>query len=289
MARWDDVRTFLAVLRHGSHARAGRALGVDPTTVARRLAALEAELSTGLLARTPSGLTATPAGRALAGAAERMEAEMLAAERELVGRDARLEGEVRISAGDAITAHLLVPWLLELQWAHPRITLAFHASNEAVDLVRREADVAVRLHRPRERSLVAVRAGDLPFAVYGGQPYLQRRDRPRAMRDLVHHDWIGWDASLAATPPSRWLARHVPSEAVRARASTTTALVAACAAGYGLTVLPTFAAMVDPRLVPVPVPAPPPGREVWIVTHADARRSARVRAVVEWLRERFRQ
>jgi DNA-binding transcriptional LysR family regulator len=287
VTNWDDLRIFLAVLRHGSHSRAGRALRVDPTTVGRRLAALETDLGTALFERTPAGLTATPAGQLLGRRAERIETELLASERELSGRDARLEGEVRITAGDAITTHLLVPWMLEFQRAHPGIRLEFLADNAALDLTRLEADLAVRLFRPRERSLVAVRAGALPFSVFGSAAYFTRRTRPRTIEDLADHDWIEWGAALAATPPSRWLARHVPKRRVLVRASTTMALIAACAAGYGLALLPTFAAETDRRLVAVSVQRPPPGRDVWIVTHADTRGNARVRAVVSWLREGF--
>jgi DNA-binding transcriptional LysR family regulator len=256
-------------------------------TVGRRLAALEADLETALFERTPAGLVATPAGQVLGRRAEQMELELLASERELNGRDARLEGEVRITAGDAITAHLLVPWMLDFQRAHPGIRLELLADNAALDLTRREADVAVRLFRPRERSLVAVRAGDLPFSVFGSAAYFMRRTRPRAIEDLADHDWIEWGTAVAGTPPHHWLARHVPKRRVVLRATSTTALVAACAAGYGLALLPTFTAEAERRLVAVPVQRPPPGREVWIVTHADTRANARVRAVVTWLRERF--
>lgn len=284
---WNDVRFFLALQRAGSLAGAARHLGVDPTTVGRRLAALESALETTLFERTPAGLVPTPSGALLGPRAERAEGELLASERELRGRSARLEGEVVLTAGDGITAYLLVPWLLEFRRAYPGITLDLRSDNRALDMARREADLAVRLFRPREPSLVAVRAGTLPFSIYGSEPYFARRGRPRTVEELAAHDWVAWDARLEASPQSRWLARHVPTARVCLRANTTTSLVAACAAGHGLAVLPTFVAAGDARLVAMLSRSPPPSRDVWIVTHADARKNARVRALAAWLAARF--
>jgi DNA-binding transcriptional LysR family regulator len=288
MLHWDDMRIFLALQRHASFARAARHLDVDPTTVGRRIAALEETLGATLFERTPSGLVATSAGAMLRARAERMEAEMLASERELRGQDARLEGPLVITAGDAITVYLLVPWLLELRREHPRITFELRADNAALDMTRREADVAVRLFCPKQTSLVAIRARTFPFAVYGSDAYFARRGKPRNSRQLAEHDWLAWDRRLAATPQSKWLARIVPSAKICLRANTTTALIAACASGHGLAVLPKFVATTETRLLLALARVSPPGREAWIVTHADSRRNARVRAVVAWLAARLK-
>ena len=288
MIQWDDVRIFLAVQRQRSYAKAARELGVVPTTLSRRVAELEASLEATLLERTPSGLAPTAAGEALAARAARMEEEMVASERELRGRDARLEGTVIVTAGDAIASHLLVPWLVDFRRLHPGIAVDLRADNRALDLTRREADVAVRLFRPRESSLVAQRAGEMPFALYGSEAYFARRARPRQAAELAGHEWIAWDPRIESSPQSRWLSRQVPRARVVLRANTTAALVAACAAGHGLAVLPTFVAESEPRLVQVLARVSPPPRPVWIATHADARKSARVQAMVEWLASRLR-
>jgi DNA-binding transcriptional LysR family regulator len=217
-----------------------------------------------------------------------VEEEMTASERELRGRDARLEGTVVITAGDGIASYLLVPWLVDFRRLHPGIALDLRADNRTLDLTRREADVAVRLFRPREASLVAVRAGEMPFALYGSEAYFARRTRPRGLGDLGAHDWIAWDARIESSPQSRWLARHVPRDRVVLRANTTGVLVAACVAGHGLAVLPIFVAAVEARLVPVLARVSPPPRPVWIATHADARKSARVQVLVEWLAGKLR-
>lgn len=288
MTNWDDLRVFLAVATHGSHARAARSLGVDPTTMGRRIVALEESLETRLLVRTPSGLVPTPAGRALLVRAARVEQEMLASERELRGRDARLEGSVVVTAGDGISALLLAPWLLELRQEHPGLSLDLRSDNATLDMSRREADIAIRLSRPRESSLIAAKVGRLTFGVYGSERYFARRGRPRTTADLSTHDWIAWDARLVGAPQSRWLLRHVPSSRVMFRANTTAVLTAACAIGHGLAVLPKLVGAQDHRLLPILPRSQPPTRDVWVVTHSDSRNNARVRATVAWLSSRFR-
>jgi DNA-binding transcriptional LysR family regulator len=288
MLHWDDVRLFLALHRCGSHARAAAQLRIDPTTVSRRLSALESTLGATLLERTPSGLVATAAGAQLAERAARVEEELLASERELGGRDGRLEGSVVVTAGDGLVMYLLVPWFAEFRVQHPGITLELRSHKRALDIARREADVAVRLSRPREASLVARRVAQLPFGIYGAEPYFARAGEPRAASELAMHDWIGPDERLAATPQGQWMARCVPPARVRLRANTTAALVAACAAGHGLALLPTFAAAADGRLrALLPHGSALPVRDAWIVTHEDVRKSARVRAVVRFLTARF--
>jgi DNA-binding transcriptional LysR family regulator len=280
---WDDLRLFLVLHDHLSHAAAARALRVDPTTVGRRIAALERALESRLFDRTSAGLQPTAAAAALVVRARRMEAEALASEREVRGADQRPAGTVVLTAGDGLTTFVLAPQMADLRRKLPGITLELRADNRPLDLTRREAEIALRLFRPTEKSLVARRLTAIPFALFGSAAYLAQRGRPRAMRDLSAHDWLGWDAALGATPQTRWVARHVPGAHVVLRANTTTALVASCAAGAGLALLPTFVAAAEPRLVPVLPRLRPAARDLWVATHPDARGSVRVRAVVAWL------
>jgi DNA-binding transcriptional LysR family regulator len=283
MLQWDDLRYFLAVHRHGTHAAAGRALRVAPTTIGRRLAALEEALGVKLFQRTPAGLVLGESGQVLRAHAERVEAEVLASERELTGADRRVSGPVRLTAGDGMATHLLAPGLAELQQAHPELRVELRADNLAVDLSRREADVALRLFRPREQSLIARRLAPFTFGVYGGEPYFARRGRPSGMKDAARHDWLGPESAQDGTPPGQWLRRHIPASRVVLRSSATTVLMSACAAGQGLAVFPELLAACDARLVPVLPRAALPTRELWAVTHQDLRHSARVAAVMDWL------
>ena len=280
---WDDLRVFLAVQRTGSHGGAGRALRVDPTTVGRRIGALEREAGVGLFVRTPAGLALTPAGKRLLPRAERIEIEVLASERELRGSIAEVQGPLRLTAGDGLVHYVLVPGLAELRREHEGLELELRADTRTLDLSRREADVAVRLSRPTQPALVARKLGSMRFALYGSRDYLERRGTPRGLRDLGSHDWIGFDETLDLVPQNRWLRRAVRAPRWVVRANTTTAQVLACAEGHGLALLPTFVAPREPRLVPLLPRVVGPARDAWAVFHSDMRDNPRVGAVVRWL------
>jgi DNA-binding transcriptional LysR family regulator len=281
---WDDLRVFLAVHRAGSHRAAARGLRVDATTVGRRLAALERALGARLFDRTPAGLELTGAGAALQVRAARVEEELIAAEREIGGADARVHGSVRLTASDGILHAVVMPMLATLRRAHPDLVLELRADARDLDLSRREADVALRLSRPNQASLVAVKLGSMRMGMYASAAYLTRRGTPRSAADLAEHDFVGFDASLDDVPQVRWLRRLVRSPRWVVRATTVTPQVLACAEGAGIALLAAPVARRDPRLVAVLPSLAPRPRELWGVVHQDMRRSARVAAVLEWLR-----
>lgn len=288
MLEWDDLRVFLAVERRASHAAAARALGVAPTTVGRRLAALEAEVGARLFTRTPEGLVPTAVARTLVAHAERVEAAVQEAERELAGADARPTGTVKITSGDGFALFVLAPALPALLAEHPGLQIEIRPDVRALDLTRGEADVAIRNFRPREQSLVAKRLGDEHYGLYAAPAYLARRGTPRATRDLAGHDLVTYDAALDRSAMARWLREIAPGARLSVRASTTTALMAACAAGAGIGPVITEYVRGDPRFVPVLPRLASPSNEIWSVTHPDLRASARVTAVLRWLEQLVR-
>ena len=283
MLTWDDLRIFLSVYRRASHAGAARELRVDPTTVARRLAALEAAVGARLFTRTPEGLAATPAGQALVPHAERVEAEVLDAERVLTAADARAEGTVRMTCGDGMAAYVFGPALPALLAEHPGLRVELRADSRTLDLTRGEADLAVRMFRPRERSLVARRVGEQAYRLYATADYLARRGSPRAVRELASHDILLYDRDFDRMPQQAWLRDSVPDSRIVLRTNATPTLLAACAAGLGVALLPTWYPRADRRLVPVLPGLAIPSSEVWAVTHPDLRGSARITAVMRWV------
>lgn len=285
MIQWDDLRMLLAAHRSGSLARAGRALGVDATTVGRRIAALERQLETALVVRTRDGLRTTPAGARAARAAASLEEAVAAMERELAGLDARVEGVVRVTSGEAVIVHALSPALPLLRAAHPLLRVELVGTSRSLDLARGEADLAVRLFRPREPGLVTRRVAVLRYGLYAAPSYLARAGTPRGAAELRQHDVIGLDVDLESTPEMRWLSRHVPEESFRIRASTVTAVVAACRAGMGIAAVAERFVERDPNLVRILPGLAPPTREAWLVLHPDLRRTARVVAVSKWIGE----
>lgn len=162
---WDDLRYFLAVQRGGNLARAARALRINATTVGRRLVALEEHVGARLFDRTPEGYVLTRAGHELLPAAERMEADALAIERQVSGADQRLSGGLRLSTTEMLGTRFISPFLARFSKKHPEIRVELSCTNVPANLGRREADIALRLSRPREENLIVKRLGDVPLSL----------------------------------------------------------------------------------------------------------------------------
>jgi DNA-binding transcriptional LysR family regulator len=280
---WDDLRYFLAVHRRGSHKAAARLLRVAPTTVGRRIEALEAAAQAQLFVRTPERLKTTAAGLALLPHAEQIEAEILASERELQGAGATLEGPLRVAAGDALVNYVVVPALGDLLSSHPGLVLELRTDTAIVDLSRREADVALRYVRPKEPALVARRIGEFPFALFASDAYLQRRGSPRTLAATASHEYVGLEAALDTLPQVRWLHRAIGKPLYVLRATTTTTQAIACAEGLGLALLPVFMGARDTRLRQLFPRQNAPRRELWAVFHADLRDDSRISTFLSWV------
>jgi len=276
---WDALRIVLAVARAGSLSGAARALGVNHSTVFRRLGVIESELEVRLFERLPGGFLATAAGEALRAAAERVEAEVLDAERKLSGQDLRLTGSLRVTAPDTLALRLLPEALAAFRPAYPGIEVELSIDNGIADLTRREADVAVRpTDRPPE-ALVGRRIAAIAFAAYGAPGYL----RETAGRPLAAHAWIAPDESLRRLAVARWLRDELPDAAVALRSDSLMGLFEAARAGLGLALLPCFMADPEPGLVRVTGPLDGAATSLWLLTHEDLRRTARVRAFLDFV------
>jgi DNA-binding transcriptional LysR family regulator len=284
MPSWDDLRIFLAVRRAATLAGAARALGVDQTTVSRRLTALERDLGAKLFHRVKSGVIPTEAGERILADAEGMEAAALAAERKLSGEDARLSGALRVTSSESFATRLIAPALPSFHRLHPAIVVELHVTIHTLNLSRREADVALRTTPPAQPNLVARKVGELGFALYGGAAAVERRGRAR---DVEADDLLGFGDELAGLAEARWLAGSGARRIV-ARSNSLTALAALAAAGIGLAVLPCIlgdGAAGLRRAGPVLG-----SRTLWLVAHREMISNARVRAMLDhlsaWLRER---
>ncbi len=278
---WSNLRFFLELARTGSLSQAARRLGVDRNTVARRVSALEKELGLALFDRGPQGWTRTAAGEDLAALASRVEEDVLAVARHADARDRAVSGTVRLTTATHLSAHLLVPAVPALRARHPALLLEIAADQRAFDLTRREADLALRLGRPRDAGLVTRKLSDVAFRFYSTKAYLGGR---RAEVDFAKDLFLGFDDSLASSPQERWLARTAPDRRIAFRCNSTASLVAAVRVGVGVAVLPCFVADQDPSLVRLDGPEPV-NHELWLLVHGDLRRTPRVKAVIEWVDE----
>ncbi|WP_036583423.1 LysR family transcriptional regulator, partial [Brucella anthropi] len=197
---WDDIRIFLAVARSGQILGAAKRLGLNHTTVARRLTALETALSTTLLTRRTNGSTLTQAGEEFLLAAERMEAEMLSARSHVGNADIAVSGTVRIGAPDGFGVNFLAPRLARLTQKYPDLTIQLVPVPRSFSLSRREADIAITVERPEQGRLIARRLVDYTLGLYAHRSYLEANGTPENTDDLARHRLIGYVEDLVINP-----------------------------------------------------------------------------------------
>lgn len=283
--RWDEIQLFVGLLRHPSLSQASGALGVDTSTLSRRLAALEERLGLPLFDRTARGLRITPAAVRLAEAARAMEAGAVAFEREAENFERSIEGVVSLSTVPGVAEGLIVPTLPRLRSRYSRILLDLDASSLVRDLTRREVDLAIRTSRPASGSLVSKR-------VYTGPPWpLGSRDYVRELgklNDLAAARWVGGEVGSPLAFGER-LGQPAPV----LRSSHIPVLLGAATAGIGL----VWAArhfgytyglapvQVTPKLKKQLLTLP--AIELWLVAHESYRKTPRIAAVWDFLEEEF--
>jgi DNA-binding transcriptional LysR family regulator len=280
---WEMYRSLLAVLNEGSLSGAARALGVAQPTVGRHIASLEKSLNLALFTRSQTGLMPTEAALALRSYAESMSSTAAALERAAASQGAGVRGTVRITASDVIGVEVLPPIIAGLRNAHPELVVELVLTDRMQDLLRREADIAVRMARPRQELLVARRIGQIELGIYAHRRYLARHGAPNSMADLAHHALIGFDQPTlfvrgAGKSLSGWR-----RESFAMRTDNNLAQLALIRAGAGIGVCQAAIARRDDalvRLFPRQFSLP---METWITMHEDLRNSPRCRAAFDAL------
>lgn len=282
---WELYHSFLGVLREGSLSGAARALGLTQPTVGRHVAALEAALRVPLFTRSSSGLMPTDVALALRAHAEAMEstADALARAATSFGEDVR--GVVRISASDVVGVEVLPPIVARLRQRHPALTVELALTNRVQDLLRREADIAVRMTRPGQTQLIARHIGGIELGLHAHRDYLARCGTPRDAGELVRHALIGHDRPTAFI---RQIAKSFPGfdrGAFALRTDSDLAQLALIRCGAGIGACQAALAKRDPALVRV-LPKAFAGRlDMWVTMHEDLRGSPRCRAAFDALAE----
>jgi DNA-binding transcriptional LysR family regulator len=280
MDNWNDLKLVLAIERAGTLGGGALALAIDHSTAFRRLNGLEERIGTRLFERLPGGVyQPTPAGELFASAAERVETETAALSRAVDGRDTRLAGSLRVTASETLANSMLTPQLAAFHAVHPGIVIELVVDSRVLSLSRREADIALRVVRPKEPDLFGRKLADIAWAIYGAATVMDARPQLRDVADLAAHDFVGCGAEIADISAADWLAEHVAAERIVYRANSMINQLGAAKAGMGLAVLPCFLGDPEPGLArAVPQPIAPLQRELWIVTHSDLKKTARVRA-----------
>lgn len=282
MLDWDDLRFFLAVARTGSLSAAARELRVTQSTVGRRLASLENGLGARLLHRTPEGYVPTLAGEAILGQVERVEAEALAVERAVGGRDAQLQGVVRVAAVETLASHVLAPRFCALQNSHPEIAIELLANVRHLSLAMREADIALRLSRFEQHDLVVRRAGAMAHGLYASPAYLERHGEPDFGAGCPGHRLVtGLDGS-EVPQLAGWLAEAAPRAGVALKADSAETQLQAALCGEGMACLARLRGdAAGDRLRRLRPPKAPNPIDIWLAVHKDTRRVSRVRLVLD--------
>lgn len=287
---WSDLQSFLAIARSGQLGKAGQVMGVDATTVGRRLRRLEAGLGQTLFEQTREGQVLTEAGEALLVRVETMANAAIGID-EAGGRSTALKasGTLRISVSEGFGSWFLSPRLDQLASAHPDLTVDLAASSGFLSLSKREADVAVMLSRPKAGPVVASKLSDYALGLFASAGYLETKGTPQSLGELAgHHCLIGYIPDLLYAPELRYLDELGTGLSPKLRSSSITAQLQLVASGAGIGVLPCFMASADPRLVPI-LEHHRIKRAFWLVTHKDTQQLARVKVGKEWILDCVRQ
>ena len=282
---WSLVRSFLAVLDAGSLLGAARRLGAQQPTLSRQVAQLELQLGAPLFERTGRGVTPTALALGIAAAARQMAQGADALGLAVAGRRASASGTVRISTSEVAAVWLLPPLLAELQRAEPGIQVELVASNALSNLLRREADIAVRMVRPAQQSLVARKLGDVPIVAAAHRDYLARAGMPRSPADLLRHRLIGYDRDDTLLRGFAALGLPVARDAFALRTDSQVAYGRLLAAGAGIGFVArynlTYWQGVEALLPMLNIPPLP----CWLAVHREIRGNPLVRRVYDWLAE----
>lgn len=280
---WRLVRSFLAALEQGSLLGAARVLKASQPTVGRHVAELEAQLGVLLFERTGRGLLPTPMALRLAASARAMESGADQLARSVSGAEAGISGSVRITASQPVACYLLPPILAQMRQALPEVQVELVASNAVSNLLRREADIALRMVQPGQTSLVARRIGKVTISAYAQRDYLRRRGTPRQMADLLGHELVGSDRDETMLRGFASFGFPVAREAFAFRSDDLIAYWEAVRAGLGVGFLADYLARGDSGLVPLLPMIKIPPLPIWLTVHREIRTSRRIRAVYDFL------
>lgn len=280
---WELYRSFLAVMREGSLSGAARALGMTQPSLGRHVRELEAALGVALFTRSPQGLTPTELAQELVPHAQAMASASAALRRQASAGRGEVSGTVRVSASEVIGAEVLPPILAQFRERHPGIVIELVLSNQAADLLRRDADIAVRMVRPTQDALVARHVGQVALGMFAHRRYLDVHGHPPSLTELEGHALIGFDTEVPYIRRLRPEGLAYVREQFALRTDSDLAALAAIRAGFGIGITQVNLARRDPQLVRLFADELALPLDTWLVMHEDLRASLRVRRLFDHL------
>jgi DNA-binding transcriptional LysR family regulator len=280
---WNLIRSFVAVAETGSLSAAARRLAASQPTLGRHVAELEQALGVVLFRRGHSGYELTEQGAALLERAQTVGEAANAFARLATGATEQVGGTVRVAASEVVSAYVLPPMLARLRQAEPAIEVEIVASNQVENLLRRDADIAVRMVAPLQQDLIARKIADLPLAACAAKSYLARRGRPERAEDLLSHDLVGFDRGMDIINGFAALGVAVDRHAFALRTDNQIVLWEAIRTGNGVGFAQRQLAERDPLVETILPELSLPPLPMWLAMHRDVRTSARVRRVADFL------
>ncbi|WP_266156364.1 LysR family transcriptional regulator [Dyella silvatica] len=280
---WELYRSFLAVMREGSLSAAARMLGMTQPSLGRHVRELEAKLGVALFARSPQGLTPTDIAHELVPHAQSMAAASAALRRAASANHDDIRGVIRVTASEMVGTEVLPSMLADFRQQHPGIVIELSLSNQSEDLLRRDADIAIRMVQPTQGALVARHVGKVAIGLYAHQRYIKVNGRPKTMDELVAHALIGFDNEAPYIRSLRPKGSPFVRENFALRTDSDMAALAAIRAGYGIGFAQVGIARRDPKLIRLMPDSLELNLDTWVVMHEDLRRSVRNRKLFDHL------
>jgi DNA-binding transcriptional LysR family regulator len=283
MFDWNDLRYFLAVARTGSTIGAAKVLGVNQSTIQRRLAVLEECIGGKLVERHPTGYRLSELGEELLPAAKGVEDAVAAFERQRASCDKGLTGSIRVTCPEGLVNTLMIPLVDAFRARYSQVRIDLIVTERFLDLSRGEADVAVRGGEPRDENLIGRKIAESPWAVYASRSYIERHGRPERAEDLDQHAIIDFGKGITNLHLGKWLRSVAPHAKIVAHSETVIGLLTAVQSGAGLAILPTLLGDPEKDLVRVIDPLPELMSQIYLLTHPDLLKTPRVRAFVDFV------
>ena len=286
---WTLVQSFLAALDQGSLLGAARVLNSSQPTIGRHIAELESQLGVVLFERGGRGLKPLAMALKLADTARSMQASALQLQRSVTSQNDAVEGTVRITASQTVACVMLPPLIGRMQQQLPGIQIELVSSNEVSNLLRREADIAVRMVQPDQNSLIAKRIGKMSIGTYAHRDYLKRAGTPKEPSELLSHALIGGDKNQDIIRGFAAMGYPVKREQFSFRSDDLMAHWHAVKSGVGIGFIADYVARTDPHVVALLPMLKIPALPVWLAVHREIRTSKRIRAVYDFLASEIAQ
>ena len=278
---WDDIRLISAIAETGNLAAAAEKLGINHSTVFRRLVQVEDQLGTAVFEKARHGYVPTGPGEELVALGQRMAADVSAFSRKLAGSQPAPQGELRVTTNDTLLIHLLMPMLARFQEAYPQIRLDFVLGNQVLNLSKRDADIAIRASDNPPETLVGRMLANLSWAFYGRR--IDFLDGIPDFAELSLKRWVCLGDNFGHLHAAKYVRQHVAAENIAFKLNTVLGLAEAVAAGIGIGPLPCFIADKKPELIRLSGQQDRFATKLWLLTHPDLRAAQRVRAFMDFM------